>query len=116
MIKKKKDDEIYFVAGMVIFFGAALLCVDFFYSDWPGMTNTWLSCGLAGAILLHLGAVAAAYISLREWRDYGFDVFRKWFCAFAFAAILYVGGFRAARNERGSVIDDSNNAKQEQIK
>jgi hypothetical protein len=116
MAKEKKKEELYFVIGMIILFGGVLAAIDFWYSDWSGMTNTWLYSGLIGAIILHLITAAAAYISLREWRDYEFDVIRKWFCGFVFAAILYVGGFRAAKNERQGVSDDSNQAKQEQLK
>lgn len=115
-VKKKKDDEIWFVVGMIVFFGGVLVGVDIWYSDWPGMIDTWWYMAAVGAIALHLLTAASAYISLREWRDYEFDIIRKWFCALAFASILYTGGFRAAKNERGAVSDDSNKAKQEQAK
>jgi hypothetical protein len=116
MTKENKKEELYFVIGMIAFFGAVLACVDFWYSDWAGMTNTWAYMGLVGAILLHIVTAAAAYIALREWLDYEFNVVRKWFCGFVFATILYVGGFKAAKNERSSVVTDSNQAKQEQAK
>lgn len=114
--KKKKDDEIWFVIGMITFFGGVLISIDVWYSDWPGMIDTWWYMGVIGAVVMHLCAAAAACISLMEWRDYEFDVIRKWFCAFAFISMLYVGGFRAAKNELQGVADDSEKAKQEQTK
>lgn len=114
--KKKKDDELWFLIGAIVLIGGVLIYCDLWYSDWPGMTDTWWYTGLIGAIVLHLLSAAAAYICLREWRDYEFDVIRKWFCAFALMSILYIGGFRAAKNERQGVLDDSSNAKQEQAK
>lgn len=116
MAKEKKKEELYFVIGMIALFGGVLVGVDIWYSDWAGMTDTWWYMGLVGAIVLHIITAAAAYISLREWKDYEFDVIRKWFCAFVFVAILYIGGFRAAKNERHGVQDDSNKAKQEQLR
>lgn len=116
MAKEKKIEELYFVIGMIVLFGGVLIGVDIWYSDWPGMTDTWWYMGLIGAIVLHLITALAAFVSLREWRDYEFDIIRKWFCALVFASILYIGGFRAAKNERHAVQDDSDKAKQEQTK
>lgn len=116
MAKEKKKEELYFVIGMIALFGGVLGYVDFWYSDWSGMADTWWYMGLIGAILLHIITAAAAFISLREWKDYEFDVIRKWFCGLVFATILYVGGFRAAKNERQGVANDSDKAKQEQSK
>lgn len=114
--REKKNEELYFVIGMICFLGLVVLAIDIFYSDFPGMIDTFWYSAFIGAIVLHVFSIIAAVISLKEWKDPTFDIVRKWFCGLAFATFLYVGGFRAAKNERQAVSDDSNKAKQERVK
>lgn len=114
--KEKKNEELYFVIGMICFLGLIILAIDLFYSDFPGMIDTFWYSAFIGAIILHGVTILAAIVCLKEWEDPEFNIVRKWFCGLAFATFLYVGGFRAAKNERQAVVDDSNKAKQEQTK
>lgn len=115
-IKKRKDDEKYFVVGLVLFFGAIITSVDIWYSDWPGMAHTFLAMALIFCVILHILTVIVAAAAIANWADPNMDDLRKWFSGIAFAVILFVGGFRAAFNEKKAVADDSSKAKQEQKK
>lgn len=114
--QNKKDDEFLITTILMVFFGSGVLAVDLWYSDWPGMADTWAACALIGAFFLHAVLLVCLFLVYKEFDNPNFNFVRNLFCVCACITILYIGGFRAAKNERQSVIDDSNKAKQEQTK
>lgn len=111
----KKDDEPVITTIVMAIFALPLIAVDIWYSDWHGMIDTWAACGLIGALVGHAVVLLSGFIAYKEFNDPNFEFSRKVFCVAAVLTLLYVGAFRAGKNEAKSVIDDSN-AKQEQTK
>jgi len=107
--EKRKDGELGSLLYICILFGGVLAIVDFCYSAWSSMSPFWQGVGVGLNVLCAI-LIAIIFIKMS---DPNYDWIRKIFCALTMGTIIYVCGFRAALNERNSVIEDSNAAKQE---
>ena len=114
--KPKADSDFYIRLALVGFFTVVFICVEIWYSDWEGMSNTFWHLGIVGAIIANIGVFGSALVALAEWQDPNFDWVEKFFFVFAVISILYVGGFKAAKNENVMMNQDIQKAKQEQTK
>lgn len=114
--KTKPDSDFYVRLALVGFFSVAFICVQIWYSDWAGMTNTFWHLGFIGAIIANLIVFGSALVALAEWADPNFDWVEKLFFVGAVLAILYVGGFKAAQNGNTMMNNDIQKAKQGQTK
>lgn len=111
--EKKPDDELPVLIIVNGIFTIALLCVDFFYSNWSGMYHDGLIFLLP--IVLHIFSAACWYITLANWQNPNWNFIHVAVLAFLVSSIISVAGYKAYSNELKSVQDDANKAKQEQL-
>lgn len=112
----KKDSDFYIRLALVGFFSVVFICVEIWYSDWDGMSNTFWYLGFIGAIIANVLVFGSAAISLLEWQDPNFDWVEKFFFVAVVLSILYIGAFKSAKNENTMMNGDIQKAKQEETK
>jgi len=115
---KKKDDELPFLVIGSAIFTIALICVDIWYSDWNTMFHSKDILAMFGpiAVILHLAIISGWIFVISKWKDPNYDYLRKMLIYVIIVTLFIVAGFRVAKNESDAVLDDSNKAKQEQLK
>lgn len=113
---RTKDGEMLSLFFISFLGFGVLAAVNLFYSDWPGMIDTWAYWGAAIGVVGIIILIRVCFVMFKEWKDPNYDKYRHGFWIGCLLMIIYICGFKAANNEARSVIDDSNKAKQEQLK
>lgn len=116
MAEQNKDTLLLPLLITTIIFVGLLIYVDFFYSDWAFMFDTWWHLAGIVAIIGNAVTVVLGVIVWSNWRYGDWDANRKWFLAIALATAVFICAYRASSGSFKQVIIDSNNAKQEQTK
>lgn len=117
MVRERKKDDEFLTLFIIAFLGLGVLfLVNLFYSDWPGMADTFWHWGAIIGVLGIAAVVAFVVIMFDRWKDPNYDKYRHCFWVGALIMVIYICAFKAFNNESNSVIDDSNQAKQEQAK
>lgn len=114
--QRTKDGEMLSLF-LISFLGLGVLCaVNLGYSDWPGMIATWSHWAAIVGVVGILVIVGFVVVMFNKWEDPNYDKYRHAFWVGCLLVIIYICGFKAANNESKSVAEDSNKAKQEQLK
>ena len=111
-VEKKNDGELFSLIWMTVIFGGLVAGISIWYSAWEQMGGLWKYIGY---LCLIINAAFIVVIFAKK-DDPVYDKYRALFCVFAVGTALFIGGFRFSKNESDMITEDSNAAKQEQIK
>lgn len=111
-VRTKKDDEFWKLILVNSIFTIVLICVNIWFSDWPGAFSTPMTSILGiFMVVLHIVSTILWIVVTNNWDDPGCDKYRYVLVILLFIGIISVAAFRADKNGKRQVIEDSNKNK-----
>lgn len=97
--ERKMEDELLSLTVIAVLSLGPLIAVNLLYSDWAGMFDTWVHWGAIVGIGGIVAVLCFAVVMFTKWKDPVYDRYRHLFWVGCLVAIIYICGFKAAKNE-----------------